>query len=98
MIAQTDTFVPLVASAPSAQTQEFKVTVIPQAGQPQDFHAMGNGPAGEGQGVFLKKQNCEPRLSVQRDGDKITSIRIQCRCGQTIDVACVYDEPARDAQ
>ncbi len=93
MITQTDTFVPLVASSPSDPQREFKVTVIPQAGQPQAFHPVGS--AGEGQGAFPKKQNCEPQLSVQREGDKITNIRIQCRCGQTIDVACVYDKHAR---
>ena len=32
----------------------------------------------------------EPQLSVERDGDRITLIRIQCSCGQTHEVTCLY--------
>jgi hypothetical protein len=35
---------------------------------------------------------CEPRVTVQRDGNRVTHLRIQCTCGQTMDLACVYDE------
>jgi len=35
--------------------------------------------------------SCEPRVSIQRDGDHVTSIQIQCGCGQVIDLACVYE-------
>ena len=41
------------------------------------------------------KKFCEPRVSVQRDGDRVTNIRIQCTCGQMMDIACVYDEPPK---
>jgi hypothetical protein len=40
-----------------------------------------------------EKKIGEPRVSVQRDGDRITHLRIQCSCGQIIDLACVYDPP-----
>ena len=36
---------------------------------------------------------CEPRVTVQRDGNRVTHLRIQCTCGQIMDLACVYDEP-----
>jgi hypothetical protein len=34
-------------------------------------------------------------LSMQRDGDRITNIRIQCSCGQVMELACVYDPAAK---
>ena len=41
-----------------------------------------------------EKKVGEPRVTVQRDGDRITHLRIQCSCGQVIDLACVYEAPA----
>jgi hypothetical protein len=32
----------------------------------------------------------QPVVSVQREGDRVTSIRIQCTCGQLIELACDY--------
>ena len=32
----------------------------------------------------------EPRIQVQREGDKIIGIQIQCGCGQVIDLECKY--------
>jgi len=40
-----------------------------------------------------EKKIGEPRVSVQRDGDRVTHLRIQCTCGQILDLACVYDAP-----
>ena len=34
--------------------------------------------------------NAKPVVTLQRAGDKITSIRIECICGQIIDLACSY--------
>jgi hypothetical protein len=86
--------VPLVAAMPSAEKREFQITVIPQAQQPQTFQSLEkNSPAISER--MLSKKNCEPHLSVQREGDRITNIRIQCHCGQTIDLACLYDAPAK---
>lgn len=91
---QTDQFVPLIAAAPAGAKREFQITVIPQAQQTQAFQSFGNGTAAGSVPAFGK--NCEPQLSVQRDNGRVTNIRIQCNCGQTIDLACVYDEkPAR---
>lgn len=41
-----------------------------------------------------EKKPCEPRVTVQRDGNRVTHLRIQCTCGQIMDLACVYDESA----
>ena len=32
----------------------------------------------------------EPVVTVQREGDKIVGIRVECACGQVIDLACSY--------
>jgi hypothetical protein len=40
---------------------------------------------------------CEPKVSVQRDGNRVTGIQILCSCGQVIDLACVYDAIAPQA-
>ncbi len=89
-----DHFVPLVSVAPSAEKREFQITVIPQNQQPQPFQSVENEPSVAGDRPLFKK-NCEPSLSVQRDKGRVTSIRIQCNCGQTIDLACVYEEAGK---
>lgn len=91
---QTEQFVPLLAAATSAEKRGFQICAIPQTEQPQPFQSLEKAipVVGEGQGF---NKNCEPQLSVQREGGRVTSIRIQCRCGQTFDLACVYDEPSK---
>jgi hypothetical protein len=32
----------------------------------------------------------QPKITCQREGDRITQIRIQCACGQVIELACDY--------
>lgn len=32
----------------------------------------------------------EPKVTVERNGDCITKIKIQCSCGQVIELACSY--------
>ncbi len=31
-----------------------------------------------------------PKVTLQKEGDKVTQIRIQCTCGQVIELACQY--------
>lgn len=32
----------------------------------------------------------QPEIILQRDGDRVTQIRIQCGCGQIIELGCQY--------
>jgi hypothetical protein len=32
----------------------------------------------------------QPRVSVDREGERITGIRVECPCGQVIDLECSY--------
>jgi hypothetical protein len=95
-LQRTESFVPLTAAPSSGENREFRVTVIPQAGSAQPFQTLEQVAAGATENAPLNaKKNCEPRLSLQRDGERITNIRIQCTCGQMLDLACVYDEPPK---
>ena len=40
---------------------------------------------------------CEPKVSVQRDDNRVTGIQILCSCGQVIELACVYEGPVPQA-
>jgi hypothetical protein len=39
----------------------------------------------------------DPQVSLQYEGDRVTHIRIQCSCGQIMDLACVYEPVAKPA-
>jgi hypothetical protein len=94
ILQKTESFVPLTASSPSGEDREFRVTVVPQAESGQSFQTLEQAAATAMKTAASNGgKNCEPRLSVQRDGERITGIRIQCTCGQVVDLACVYDEP-----
>lgn len=32
----------------------------------------------------------EPKVTLEKDGDRVTAIRIECGCGQVIQLACTY--------
>jgi hypothetical protein len=32
----------------------------------------------------------QPIITIDREGDRVSRIRIQCHCGQYIELACVY--------
>ena len=90
---RTDHFVPLTTAAPAGENREFHVKVIPQAGPAQSFKTLEPAVSKAGESApAAGGKNCEPSLSLQRDGGRITGIRIQCSCGQIMDLACDYDE------
>jgi predicted Zn-dependent protease len=95
-LQKTESFVPLTTVANAAEKREFRVTVIPQADPGHNFQTLGQvASAAAENNTAAAKKNCEPRLLVQRDGERIVNIRIQCSCGQTMELACVYEEPAK---
>lgn len=83
---RTDSFVPLTAAPASAEPREFRVTVTNSSKKSDSFHTMEASTA-----PTPGKKNCEPRVTVQRDGDRVTHLRVQCSCGQVLDLACVYE-------
>lgn len=92
----TDSFLPLTTATAGDKSREFRVTVIPQAESVPGFKNLAqNGAAETANAASSAQKNCEPHLSLQRDGDRIVSIRVQCGCGQVMDLACVYDEATK---
>ena len=93
----SQSFVPLSAAPAPPETREFRVAVLngPEAEKKSGFRSLEPlRPAGGSSG---EKKICEPRVTVQRDGARVTHLRIQCTCGQIMDLACIYDDPAPPA-
>jgi hypothetical protein len=86
--------VPLNKTAASGPNRgDFRVSIVSSVENLRPFqplgHAGGNGGVG-GQ--------CEPRVTLQRDGGRVSAIRIQCSCGQVIELACVYQTVPAEAK
>ena len=96
-LLRTESFVPLTTAPTPVENREFRVTVIPEPAQARPFKSLEpttSAPAGS---AAHPEKICEPRVSIQRDGDRITSLRIQCTCGQIMDLACIYETSAKPA-
>jgi hypothetical protein len=78
----SESFIPLAPIKPGASQSNF----APLAGGGQTSKT-GPGVAGAPKGP----QPCaKPIITLQREGDVVTSVRIQCGCGQIVDLNCVY--------
>jgi hypothetical protein len=89
---KTEAFVPLTTAAKTSEPKAFHVTVVPQAEATRPFKTLEPAAfAADKTDAAAGKKNCEPRLSVQRDGERITGLRLECGCGQVMEVACVYE-------
>ena len=88
---KTEAFVPLTTVATTGEPKAFHVTVVPQAESSRPFKTLEPAAfAAEKVESPAGKKNCEPRLSIQRDGERITGLRLECGCGQVMELACVY--------
>jgi len=82
-LLRTESFVPLTTAPVAGERGEFRATIIPQTEETGAFQRLDTTAAGK---------ICEPRVTVQREGNRIATIRVQCTCGQVTDLACVYEE------
>jgi len=102
-----ESFVPLTAAPAPPGAREFRVSVLNghnHANHDSNASGMAKGTgfqsleatrsAGLSGTTGTEKKFGEPRVTVQRDGDRVTHLRIQCTCGQIMDLACGYDAPA----
>ena len=82
----------MTASVPG-DVQDSRVKVLSEAESAQSLKplAVASAPA-PGAAAPRGITGCEPRVSVQREGDRVMSISIQCTCGQVVDLACLYQE------
>jgi len=84
----TEPFVPFVKaqSKTSSADDSFRLRVLPQSQQTAAFRPVQTGPAGIGLGHCAQ----EPQVTLERDGNRITRITIQCACGQVLELNCTY--------
>jgi hypothetical protein len=80
---------PTASSAGSPQSKlntraETKPDFTPLDPRQTQTHAHGHG---HGQSTG----SAQPVVTLQRDGERISTIRIECVCGQVIELACSYE-------
>jgi hypothetical protein len=87
----TSKFVPLLPTAPASAGPG---RAVDSAAVSAAFVALASSPA-----PSSGAQNCahaptqssaRPVVTLQRDGDRVTHVRIDCACGQVIELACEY--------
>ncbi|HEV2692293.1 MAG TPA: hypothetical protein VG347_05300 [Verrucomicrobiae bacterium] len=97
-LQRTESFVPLTAAPAPPGRREFNVSVIRGDEPPKPFHSLESVRADAPHTTAsAEKKICEPRVSVQRDNGRVTHLRIQCTCGQVMDLACSYDDTTSTA-
>ncbi len=81
----SDAFIPLMAApVSSGDTALFQMKVLPQA-QAQSH------PLPQDSSSQPPAQPCgRPSLTLLRKGEEVCSIRVECPCGQVIELECVY--------
>ncbi|HUR45592.1 MAG TPA: hypothetical protein VMZ27_06880 [Candidatus Saccharimonadales bacterium] len=90
----TSSFVPFV---PAAQTSTRTIAAAPFApviaSVPLVAPETSTPPCAsraEAASVPLATEPCAPKITVQRDADRITRIQIHCSCGELIELDCQY--------
>ena len=92
-LIRTEPFVPLTSATPTSpgERMDFQATVISQPSQTKKIQSSEAGAPGSASSVTSPRvSTCEPCVTVQREGDHVAGIRVQCSCGQVVDLACVY--------
>lgn len=92
---KTESFIPLPCGAPARAggQDDFRVLVLEQAENAQPFRGELTTPAATPGAVPCStpaKPGCEPRVSLQREGNRVVGIHVECSCGQVIELVCVY--------
>ena len=79
----SESFVPLVSA--NLKTAEGMFASLNVKQQPGVAAKSAIAPAGKAPEACAK-----PVVTLQRNGDIVTSIKVQCGCGQVIELNCVY--------
>jgi len=75
-----ESFIPLVPITAASHETTFT-----------SMHAKGLAPGTMVGAAGSETEACsKPVVTLQRDGEIVSGIRIQCGCGQVIDLTCVY--------
>lgn len=81
-----ETFAPLPRPGPSLKANGFAPLNLKSVASSNGASSLGAGTGGGADGAHAH----EPVVTLERDGEKITSIRIQCACGQVMNLHCEY--------
>ena len=85
-------FIPFTAKVPADNTGEsFRVKVLAnENGAAIPFRPLGALSGGSPTPGAHGEHAGQSQVSLVRDGDRITGIRVQCACGEVIELQCVY--------
>ena len=72
---------------PQAASAKVNLKVLPQAATSPAFQPFSPPSTAH---VHVLPVAQQPVITLQKEGDKVTGLRIECVCGQVIDLACVY--------
>ena len=92
-------FEPAISQGPAEPGPRLKVVPKPGSGSPSppDFTPVdstsGTPIATTSSHHTHGTAGASPIVSLQRDGDRITVIRVECSCGQVIELNCSYSNP-----
>ena len=86
-----DAFVPLdptaaIPAQPSGSTPGFRL--VPKPDLTPDFTPLDP----RGGHAHAPGRSGQPVITLQRNADRVTGLRIECSCGQVIELACDYDK------
>lgn len=83
----TKPFVPLIAPAktPVTAVEPAPTRILPADTATQSISTLAGQSAAGNQAATPA-----PKVTVQRDGERVTQIQVRCTCGQVIDLACEY--------
>jgi len=92
-----ESFVPLAFASPTnGRRDDFHVLVAERPETARSLRESNPGSVVATSGQNLRSP-CEPRVTLQRDANAIIGIRIECSCGQIIDLKCAYQDGASSA-
>ena len=91
----SDVFVPLGPAAMSAAANGFTPLSLKSFPSAAAKNAPGSNGASAPAPAHPAAGCPPPKVTLQRQGDLVTGVRIQCSCGQVMELACLYDEATK---
>ena len=86
--AVSDAFVPFgPATLAAAKSGTAHLNVVPKEAAGETFSPLQTPGAAHQHGGSASGQ---PAVTLQRESERITGIRVECACGQVIELACSY--------
>jgi hypothetical protein len=87
-------FVPLGGSAATPTPAAFQALRVTGVSSAEAAQPVGPAVSQEAGPVLMEpaaaSPGAEPKITVHRDGERVTRISIECSCGQIIELACAY--------